>query len=150
MARLVPALLGLVLAIGPLAAADDTYTIKFKELARGDTGYYDIAEKIELFMQVNNAGGDKIYEVSVKGDLKTVFWQRVQEKPADEAPTRLMRGYGEARLKLLGELAVLPVEGKRVNIERKGDKYAYTIDGVKEGGGKHDGLLRRSCKTPCR
>ena len=74
--------------------------------------------------------------------MKTVFWQRVLEKPEDERPTKTLRGYGEARLTIMGETTVLPVEGKRVRVDRKGDKYGYTIDGVKEGGGKHDGLIR--------
>jgi hypothetical protein len=141
MARLVPALLGLVLALGSLSAADDTYTIKFKELAKGETGSYDIAEKLDFFVQATS-GGETIVDLSIKGEMKTLFWQRVVEKSADELPTKLLRGYGEARIKIQGETTVLPVEGKRVRVERKGNKYGYAIDGVKEGGGKFDPLLR--------
>lgn len=140
--RLALLALALATAVGPLAAADYTYTIKFKELGKGDTGSYDITEKIELLVQVANAGGEKLLDLSIKGDLKTVFWQRVQEKPAGEAPTKLLRGYGEARLTLMGEKNILPVEGKRVRIERSGNKAGYVIEGVKEGGGKFDKLLR--------
>lgn len=139
-----PVLLGVALAllVGPLSAADDTYTFKFKELGKGDTGSYDIVEKLELFMQVSDAGGEKVVDLSIKGSLKTVFWQRVLEKPEGESPTKALRGYGEARLTMMGETTILPVEGKRMSIERKGGKYGYAIDGVKEGGGKHDGLIR--------
>src|SRR5262249_31442929 len=120
----------------------ETYTIKFKDLAKGETGFYDIAEKMDFFVQVANAGGEKVVDFSIKGELKTVFWQRVVEKHADNLPTKLLRGYGEARIQILGQTTVLPVEGKRVHIERKGDKAGYAIDGVKEGGGKFEALLR--------
>jgi hypothetical protein len=140
--RLALLALALVIASRPLAAADDTYTIKFKELGKGETGSYDVTEKMELFVQLANAGGEKFVDVLAKADVKTVFWQRVLEKPDGEPPTRVLRGYGEARLTLQGEKTILPFEGKHVRMERKGNKTSVVIDGVKEGAGKHETLLR--------
>lgn len=119
-----------LVVLGPATAADDTYTIKFKDLARGGTGSYEVSEKLDLYLQVLNTEGEPVFDRTFKGDVKMAFWERIMEKAADEPPTRRMRGYGAARVTIPGEQPViLAVEGQRVTIERKGEKTTYKIDG---------------------
>ncbi|OAI41658.1 hypothetical protein AYO40_02675 [Planctomycetaceae bacterium SCGC AG-212-D15] len=118
----------------PAWADDETYTIKFKQLAKGETGSYEIRDKGEDHIKVLNASGQAFINESYKYDEKLVFWERVYERPEGELPTRVLRGYGEARMKWDDESLVLPVEGKRVRIERKGDDYTYKIEGGDDAG----------------
>ncbi len=113
----------------PLHADEPTYTIKFKELAKDETGSYEATETGELHVRVLVDGNVATNE-TLKSSEKLVFWEQILERSAGKPPTKVRRGYGAARLTLGDDKIVLPVEGKRVVIERKGNQFTHDIDGV--------------------
>ena len=131
----------LVVASAPVRAADDAHVIRFKELGPGEISSYVVHETGDVSVRIETARGRSLFPQNVKFNEDLAFWEQVLEKPAAEAPTRTVRGYGTARYALDGEPAVLPMHGKRVTIERRGDQYTYTIDGVRPGPNKHREVL---------
>lgn len=131
----------LVITSAPLRAADDVYSIHFKELGPGEVSSYVVRETGEVNVRIETARGRSLFPQTVRFSEDLSFWEQVLEKPAGEAPTRTLRRYGTARYNQDGEEAILPLEGKRVTIERRGDQYTYTIDGVRPGLSKHREVL---------
>jgi hypothetical protein len=59
-----------------------------------------------------------------------VYIDDVIENPGDaKLPTKLKRTFEKAVVGRDGKDAALPIEGKTVLIEKKGDKYTFTVDG---------------------
>jgi hypothetical protein len=133
MTRLRPAfalLVATIIAAPVVHAGDETYPIRFKDLGPGEVGSYVVRETSEVDVRVDGARGRNIVHTNVKSSENLTFWEQVHEKPAGEAPTRTTRGYGLARVNVDGEQTILPMEGKRVHIERRGARPTYTIEGV--------------------
>jgi hypothetical protein len=111
-----------------VAAQDKTFEIKLKKETRGDriqvtsTETGDIDFKIELMGQEMG-----------KGEKKTVkldFIEEVVERDADaKKASKLKRTYTKAERTKDGEMVKLPYHGQAVLIQKKKDKYLFTMGG---------------------
>jgi hypothetical protein len=123
-----------VVGCGPVPAPPDgPYAILFRELGTGEISNYTVRETGEVDVRLETVRGRTLFPQNVKFAEELSFWEQVLEKPPGEAPTRTLRGYGTARYSVDSDHAVLPMEGRRVTIERHGDRYTYAIDGVRPG-----------------
>jgi hypothetical protein len=111
------------------AGDDASYLLRFKELGNGEVSYYTVRETGEVNVHIDTWRGGKLFPSNGKISEDLAFWEQVLDRPAGEAPIRVMRGYSTARYTEDGETHVLPMQGKRVSIDRHGDHYTYNIDG---------------------
>jgi hypothetical protein len=127
MSRLtVVALAGFLAA--PVLAQDASHAIKLKKEAKGDrvkvasTDIGDMKFKLELM------GREDVKEE--KKTVKLAYTEEIVEKAKDARDaTKLRRSYTTAERTTDGEKARLPYHGKAVVIEKKGDKYTFTVGG---------------------
>jgi hypothetical protein len=129
--RPIAALFVALVITGPLVHAGDgaSYLLRFKELGNGEVSYYSVRETGEVNFRIETFRGGRLFPSTVKMSEDLAFWEQVLDRPAGEAPVRVVRGYSAARYTEDGETHVLPMQGKRVSIERHGDHYTYNIDG---------------------
>ena len=113
--------------------AQEKYTIKLKELGKGDSSRVERKEEMNMKTSV-------ILEkekVPKSQDFKTtklhVFTDTILEQPNTTAmPTKIKRVYEKAAVESAGFPGKEPapsLSGKSVLIEKKGDKYEFTLDG---------------------
>ena len=127
--RKVTVVAGLVVALFAAAvAAQDAVEIKIDKPKVGDKVKVTVNEKAESKMTISFGGKDM-----AKNETKTksvVYTDKVLAVgDGARRPTKLERTYEKAELGADGKSATLSVEGKTVVIEKKGDKYAFTVDG---------------------
>jgi len=119
-----------VLALPALAAGQDSYTLKFKESAKGDTARVKkVDTELQQFNLVDNTG--KMLDGKDEKNVSTMMYtETILDKPdAKKPPTRVKRVYEKAELTANGITTILPMQGKTVLIERKDNKYIYTYEG---------------------
>jgi hypothetical protein len=139
------------------AAAEDPVAIKVAYPQAGQRAKVTVEGKTvtkSVFTVQGNA--------QTKEDVKTkslVYTDEVIENPKNEKrATKLKRTYEKAAVGKGGDAKTLPVEGKTVLIEKKGDKYAFTVDGealtgeslklLEDEFGKKDGPEPRELMLP--
>src|SRR5262249_47344843 len=124
-------IVGLFLAPAP-AGAEDTYTIKIKETAKGDVENISDENTEDVAITIKDAGGKVLNEVKQKepGPQKNRE-ETLDREPKHNAPNP-RRTYEKARVTADGKTVDLPYQGKTVLIEKKDGKYIYTIEGGKE------------------
>jgi hypothetical protein len=142
------AMLALLMLATFVGAADETYTLKFKDLGKGEVGSYDVTENNDLFIRILNSDNVSVFDQKIKIRLKLVFWEKILEKSEGKPTTQTRRGYGESRFTLDKDTTTLPVEGKRVTINRNGGKITFNIDGVNQIDGKQAEMLEREFDDP--
>ena len=129
----------LALAVGVAAAQDGPVTIKLKKAGPGVVTKETKTEKAENKIGISIMG---MNQNKVEGGTsKFIYTDEVIEKPAGaKKPTRMKRTYETAELNTKGEDENLGLAGKTVLIEKKGDKYEFTV-GDKAVTGKAAELL---------
>lgn len=127
MCRFKSPLLLLALLTAP-AAAQDAVDIKISFPKPGERARITVEEKTVSKMTINAAGMEqKKDEVKSKS---LVYIDDVIENPKNtRRATKLRRTYDKAVIGNGGNLTRLPIEGKTVLIEKKGDAYSFTVDG---------------------
>jgi hypothetical protein len=139
--------LWVVLVVGLLwspagVRADETYTIKVKQGAKGDRALLESQETEQSHVKVLDATGNAVEDKEEKKVTVLKYRQTILEMPdAKKRPTRLRRQYDKAQLTTDGKAQTLAYEGKTVLIEKKGDKYHFQIEGGDELTGKDAELL---------
>jgi hypothetical protein len=125
-----------LLAVAALAAAaaaapvpdTQTYKLKLKKEATGDKAAVTSTEAADIKV-VLDIGGNKLNE----GDKETTreeYTEEVLERPdGAKKATRLKRTYKVAGKTKGDETTDFAYQGKTVLIEKKGDKYVFTVDG---------------------
>ena len=148
------ALVGLLAAA---AAAEDPVAIKIAYPQAGQRAKVTVEGK-SVTKSVFTVQGTP----QTKEDVKTkslVYTDEVIENPKNEKrATKLKRTYEKAAVGKAGDAKALPVEGKTVLIEKKGDKYTFTADGqaltgeslklLEDEFGKRDGPEPRELMLP--
>ncbi len=114
--------------LGASAAGQDAVEIKIAYPKTGDRVKVTVEEKGETKIVATVMGMEQ-----VKNEVKTkslVYTDEVIENPANaKRPTKVKRSYEKAVTGGDGKAASLPLEGKTVLIEKKGEKYTFTADG---------------------
>ena len=128
-------------AAGAVVAADEAVTIKVKKSMPGDVKDATRTEKANNKITVTAGGMDMVREES--GSSTFAYRDEIIERPADaKRATKLKRTYKTAELLKDNVKEDLDLAGKTVLIEKKGDKYEFTVDG-KEVTGKAGELLTK-------
>jgi hypothetical protein len=128
-------LLGLVLGLAP---AEEAQNIKIKKAAKGDAVKTDDTEETNTALVATDGAGNKVLEQKEKISKTNVYTETILEKKeGDDKATSLKRVYEKARgVGKDGKEEIKSYEGKTVLIEKKGDKYVFSIEGGKEITGK--------------
>jgi len=115
-------------AAGGTLAADDAITIKVKQPGPGDVVKETKTEKGVNKLTLNAPGVDQANEEKV--NTKFAYTDEVIEKPAGaKQPNKVKRTYETASISKGTKEEEVGLAGKVVLIEKKGDKYSFTIDG---------------------
>jgi hypothetical protein len=131
---------GLLLVIGTRAA--DTYTIRIKQPAQGDTFRADNTEHSQTESKVLDAKDKTLVEKAEKSTRTAAFTETVLERPeGNHRPTRLKRHYEKAQVTAEDQTEELPYQGKTVVIEKKDGRYHFTVEGGDELTGKDARVL---------
>lgn len=112
----------------PAAPEPTTYSIKLRDTQQGDVDDVTQDEDSKIIISLS-LGGEK-EKAPVANKSRYVYQEEVLEKPKDEQhPTKVKRTYSKARLTKDGNQSTLPYEGEEVLIEKKGDKYVFSMNG---------------------
>jgi hypothetical protein len=123
----------LLLATAGGGQAQDSYTLKLKDTAQGDSYLFRHNDNIKTTSKVVDDQGNSQKTVNDTRSKAFAFVESIVQKPAGEAlPTALRRGYRKAVVTWNDRTQTLPLDGLAVLIDRKDDKYEYRL----EGGGK--------------
>jgi hypothetical protein len=116
-------------AAGSASAADEAVTIKVKKSAPGDVVDVSKTEKGSNKTTFTAMGMERV--VDGGGSSKFVYREEIIERPADaRRATKLTRTYKTAEMtRADAKTGDLGLAGKTVLIEKKGDKYEFTVDG---------------------
>lgn len=130
MMRTIPALF---VAIGLLTftdsfAADETYTLKLYKSKKGDKSAHE-STKSEKASAVVSAGGKEKTEANSSEEKEAYTQEILEKKEGDRRPTKLTRTYTVAEKTAKGETKKAVYAGATVLIEKKGDKYEFSIAG---------------------
>lgn len=127
-------LLTLSLVLAPARGrAEDTYTIKVKQAAKGDKTRSDKQVTETKMLKVKDSQGNVLQEKNETVVEKSAYQDTVLEKPPEESrPTRLRRTYDLAEVTKGDDKQTLPYHGKTVLIEKKGERYQFQIEGGEE------------------
>jgi hypothetical protein len=118
-------------------AADETYTIKFKDGAKGDVRTVKEESTEQATVKAVDAAGNALLDKAEKKVTTAAYKETILEQPEGaKQPTRVKREYEKAQVKADDKAVDLPYSGKTVLIEKKGDKYVFQIEGGDELTGK--------------
>jgi hypothetical protein len=128
MLRTVLASVFTVALLASARAADDTYTLKLYESKKGDKIVHEKREEGTTTIDFI-AGGMKKNLESPNGSKEKYTQEILEKKAGDKRPTKLTRTYTVAEKVEKGEPVKLAYADKTVLIEKKGDKFTFSIDG---------------------
>jgi len=127
------AVLVCLLALPALAPAQ-TYEIKIKRSATGDKGRTAKEETTNTKMILKGPDGKVLMENAEKGSESFTYVEEVLEQDKEMKSTRLRRAYEKAQVTKGDKTTTLPYQGKTVLIEKKGEKFAFSVDGKELAG----------------
>ncbi len=110
-----------------LRAADETYSIIVPKDKKGAKSTSDLAEESKNIITVTVMGQDNKQD-DVGGRKESYVEEILETKEGQRKGTKLTRAYGAAEKTTKGETAKRTYAGKTVLIEKKGDKYEFSID----------------------
>jgi hypothetical protein len=117
-----------LLAFAPVSAADETYTLKLYKSKKGDKTEYEKNESTKTNVLISAGGMDKNEETT--SGKKEVFTEEILEKKDSERwPTKLTRTYTVAEVTEKDKTTKTVYAGETVLIEKKGDKYEFSVKG---------------------
>jgi len=112
--------------------AQEKYTIKFKELNQGESSRVESKETMTMKTTTTIEKQKEPAAQEFKGSKHYLFTQTVLERPQGAAlPTKVQRTYDKALHEgsepLVKSPGPLPMNGKTILIEKKGDKYEFRL-----------------------
>lgn len=109
-----------------LLAADETYTIKAYKSKKGDKSEHEKTEDGKNTIAINVMGMNMKQEVA--SAKKEIYVEEILEKKdGDKKATKLTRTYSAAEKTDMGETKKMVYAGETVTIEKKGDKYTFSV-----------------------
>ncbi|AMV27280.1 hypothetical protein VT84_22955 [Gemmata sp. SH-PL17] len=117
-----------LLAGGSALAADETYTLKLYKSKKGDKTENEKKEEGKTNVDVDFGGANKKEELP-NGNKEVYTEEILEKKEGDRRPTKLTRKYTVAEKTDKNGTTKAVYSGKTVLIEKKGDKYALSVDG---------------------
>jgi len=114
--------------IGVASAADEKYSIIIPKDKKGDKTANDKTEESKNLIAVNFMGMDNKQD-EVGGRKESYTEEILAVKAGERKAIKLTRTYTTAEKTAKGETAKRVYAGKTVLIEKKGEKYEFSIDG---------------------
>jgi hypothetical protein len=142
---------GLGLILTSAVRAEETYTLKIKEPAKGDVfRIVATGSTVGQSKLVDTSNDKTLLDHEDKSGRAFTCQETILEKdPEKHRPTRLKRTYDKAQVTTADKTEDLPYQGKTVLIERKGKEYEFRIDGGEALMGPEARLLAEEFnKTP--
>jgi hypothetical protein len=123
----------LLLSTAGRGQAQESYTLKLKETAQGDSYLFRHTDNIKTTTKVVDDQGNSQKALTDTRGKAFAYVESILQKPAGQAvPTALRRGYRKAVISWNDRTQTLAMDGLAVLIDKKDDKYEYRL----EGGGK--------------
>ena len=112
----------------PAFAADETYTIKLYKSKKGDKSENEKTDEAKNKIAISIMGMNNKQDTDT--GKKEIFVEEILEKKdGDKRPTKLTRTYSASEKTEKGETTKAPYAGETVLIEKKGDKYEFSVKG---------------------
>ena len=135
-----------LLGQGSALADDAAYTLKLYKPKKGDKIEFEKTEESKNKVAISLAGMNNNQEI-LAGKKEAYIEEILEKKIGDQKPTRLTRTYSTSE-KIEGKKSAKSVlAGKTVLIEKKGEKFQFSIDG-KEVDEKDAADLSKSFNKP--
>jgi len=127
--RRVPLALAFCVALlAPAFGQDKTFDLKLKKEARGDKVASKSSEKADIKVVIDLMGME--IKNNEKNEEEKDFTEEILEKPpGSKKATKLSRKYTVSEETKDGKTKKHVYAGKTVLVEKKGDKYKFTVDG---------------------
>jgi hypothetical protein len=123
----------LLLSTAGRGQAQESYTLKLKETAQGDSYLFRHTDNIKTTTKIVDDQGNSQKALTDTRGKAFAYVESILQKPAGQAvPTALRRGYRKAVISWNDRTQTLAMDGLAVLIDKKDDKYEYRL----EGGGK--------------
>src|SRR5262249_32225103 len=123
------AVAGLLVWAGAVLA-QEAVTIKFKDKVEGGVYQVEKTETGTVTTKITFQGQSK--EETKKGTEVTAFKDTVLKLDDKNHPTKLEREYTKVEKTIGDKTEKLPLAGKTVVVEKKGDKFTFTYKGGEE------------------
>jgi len=118
---------------GGISQAQDTYTIKLKQAAKGDNFNVKASESNKQVTDVMDGKGQSLKESTESETKKYVYTALITEKaPGQAKADAFRRTYDKAVITKDGQTRTSSLEGKTVVFTKKGDKFEYRFEDGKE------------------
>jgi hypothetical protein len=121
-------MLGLIWAPGA-GRAQETYTIRLKEEARGHRHKVEKRFTGESAMKVVDSQGNPLQATEENEKERFVYEETILERPEGLKPTHLRRRYEVAQTNIGTDNQTFPYLGKTIDIQKKGDRYHFRVEG---------------------
>jgi hypothetical protein len=122
-----------LLALPAFAGAAETYTLKLKQLGKGDVAQVEIQTtrqpKLTLRDPEKKPDEKPLYKSSRTIIETTAFKEEILARPAGKPPTSVRRTYTKAKAKEGDRTSSYPWEGKTLLIDKKEKGYEFKIEG---------------------
>jgi hypothetical protein len=150
MRRLSPCIALAVLAIVPaVASAQESYTIKVKRSSKGTLEKIQSTETNVEKTKVTDNQGNVVEDKNNTTVTAMTLKQATLERPdVDKHPTSLKNTYEKVQITLNGMAQSVPYEGKSVLIDKKGDKFAFRLEGGADLVGNDAEWLNQEFNSP--
>ena len=106
--------------------AQDAITIKLKERGAGETGLVKRNEKTSTKVTVTDGMGQVLVDQKQLTTEIMEYKETILKREAGKAPSKLVREYIKAQSGKDDQVEDGPLQGKTVQIEKKGGKYVFT------------------------
>jgi hypothetical protein len=140
-------ILCLLMAAAP-ARLGDTYSIKIKRSGKESVTQHKREETEDSHIKLEGPDGDALNDKKESKTTIEEYKETILEKKKGKRATKIRRQYSKAVVKTNGKEQTLPHAGKTLLIEKKGDKYHFTIEGGEELKGKDAESLNRVFNKP--
>jgi len=123
-----PLLFGIVLLAGRSTAADEAYVIKVYQSKKGDKTEHEMTKDEKTNVVATFGGKEDKNEVTASS--KDSYTEEILEKGAGaKRPTKLVRVYSVSEKTEKGKTTKAAYVGQPVLIEKKGDRYEFSVKG---------------------
>jgi hypothetical protein len=118
-----------VMALAAHGQAQEKYTLKLKEVGPGNSYVFKGSESTKSVTKIDDGQGKIDSETKENKGKSFIYTVSASKSGADEkAAMVLRRSYDKAVTTMNDEVTILPLEGKTVLIEKKGDKYLFRFE----------------------
>jgi hypothetical protein len=119
----------LLLSTAGRGQAQESYTLKLKETAQGDSYLFRHTDNIKTTTKIVDDQGNSQKALTDTRGKAFAYVESILQKPAGQAvPTALRRGYRKAVISWNDRTQTLPMDGLAVLIDKKDDKYEYRLE----------------------